>query len=293
MDTLRTKNQEKINAINKHTKRQVPLSYDFGFMDYAAYDYYDWVCDATLDTCQLCDVLTGSCCDPKANDNCFLPDSCANNPCLSGGTCVTTRTRDNYPDFVCVCNRGLTGKYCQLVDDFTPPLVVPVPTIVPAPGRVNPVVAPPLNRPQTPQNGYGGMNAPMAGATGGMNTFGGQQQQQQQTGSGGFFGNRGGAPDFGSMGGMSGVQGMGNMGMNSMGMGAMGMGQGAMNPAMMGAMAGRGAMGGMGGLGAMGGMGGLGAMGGMGGLGGMGMGGLGGMGMGGRGAMGGLGGMLG
>ena len=253
----------------------MPLSYDFGFMDYAAYDYYDWVCDATTDSCQLCDVLTGSCCDPKANDNCFLPDSCANNPCLSGGTCVTTRTRDNYPDFVCVCLRGLTGKYCQLVDDFTPPLVVPVPAAVPAPGRLNPVAAPPLNRPQTPSaqtmgplgtgplggmtgtglgglntasqvmNGMNGMNGLMNGlgmsGMGAMSGMNGGGQQQQNSG-GGFFGNRAGAAGFGGQ------------GMNGMGMGGGGMGMGGMGMGGMGAMGG---MGGMGGMGAMGGMGGM------------------------------------
>lgn len=94
-------------------------------MDYAAYDYYDWVCSGGA--CQLCDVLTGACCVPNGNNNCFLPDSCANNPCLSGGTCVSTRTIDDQPDFVCVCQRGLTGKYCQLIDEFTPPMLAPMP----------------------------------------------------------------------------------------------------------------------------------------------------------------------
>jgi len=307
MDTQRTKNKEKINAINKHTKRQVPLSYDFGFMDYAAYDYYDWVCDATLDTCQLCDVLTGSCCDPKANDNCFLPDSCANNPCLSGGTCVTTRTRDNYPDFVCVCNRGLTGKYCQLVDDFTPPLVVPVPTAVPAPGRVNPVVAPPLSRPQTPTNPMslnGGMGmGPMGGLTG-MGVGGMNPTNQVLNGMNGMSSLMGGMSGMGGLGGMGGMGGMGlggmgMGGMGGMGMGGMGGGQSAQGGGFFGNRAGATGFGGMGGQGmggqgmggqgmggqGMGGMGGM--MGGMGGMGGMGA--MGGMGMGGMG----LGGMMG
>lgn len=83
--------------------------------DYA-YDYYDWICSDTA--CQLCDILTSECCDPVIDVNCFLPDSCLNNPCLSGGTCITTRTLDNQPDFICVCLPGLTGKYCQLVNDY-------------------------------------------------------------------------------------------------------------------------------------------------------------------------------
>lgn len=97
-------------------KRQIPFDYYNLFLDYAAYDYYDWVCSGR--SCQLCDVLTGDCCDPVRDRNCFLPDSCANNPCLSGGTCISTRTIGNQPDFSCVCKAGLTGKYCQLVDEF-------------------------------------------------------------------------------------------------------------------------------------------------------------------------------
>lgn len=83
--------------------------------DYS-YDYYDWICSET--SCQLCDVLTSECCDPDVDVNCFLPDSCFNNPCLSGGTCITSRTIDDRPDFTCVCLPGLTGKYCQLVNDY-------------------------------------------------------------------------------------------------------------------------------------------------------------------------------
>ena len=81
------------------------------------YDYYDWVCSET--DCQLCNVLTAECCDPAVNVNCQLPDSCLNNPCLSGGTCITSRTiNGNRPDFICVCLPGFTGKYCQLTNDF-------------------------------------------------------------------------------------------------------------------------------------------------------------------------------
>ena len=107
------------------SKRQIPMAYDFGFMDYAAYDYYDWVCFGRV--CNLCDVLTGACCDPGVSPNCFLPDSCANNPCLSGGTCVDTVTVSGNRDFQCICIRGLTGKYCQLIDDFTPQNILPMP----------------------------------------------------------------------------------------------------------------------------------------------------------------------
>lgn len=83
--------------------------------DYS-YDYYDWICSET--SCQLCDILTSECCDPDVDVNCFLPDTCLNNPCLSGGTCISSKTVDDRPDFTCVCLPGLTGKYCQLVNDY-------------------------------------------------------------------------------------------------------------------------------------------------------------------------------
>jgi hypothetical protein len=101
-------------------KRQLFPDYYSALLDYAAYDYYDWVC--TGNNCVLCDILTGECCNPAA-PNCFMPDSCANNPCLTGGTCITTTTIDGRPDFTCVCKSGLTGKYCQLRDDFAPPIL--------------------------------------------------------------------------------------------------------------------------------------------------------------------------
>jgi hypothetical protein len=110
---------------HKLAKRQIPFLPDGTFMDYAAYDYYDWVCSNGF--CQICDVLSGVCCNPATQANCFLPDSCANNPCLSGGTCVNTLTVAGNRDFTCICQRGLTGKYCQLIDEFTPPLVAPIP----------------------------------------------------------------------------------------------------------------------------------------------------------------------
>jgi hypothetical protein len=112
---------------NPIEKRQLALpfpDYYTALLDYAAYDYYDWVC--TGNKCQLCDILTGQCCNPN-QPNCFLPDSCANNPCLTGGTCIPTKTIAGQPDFTCVCKSGLTGKYCQLRDDFAGP-------ILPAPG---------------------------------------------------------------------------------------------------------------------------------------------------------------
>jgi hypothetical protein len=121
-------------------------------MDYAAYDYYDWVCAGN--TCRLCDVLTGACCDPQV-PNCFLPDSCANNPCLSGGTCIDTLTVSNNRDFQCICIRGLTGKYCQLIDDFTPQNILPMP------------IAIPVQSPNPPPSPTGG------GVAGGTNNAGG------------------------------------------------------------------------------------------------------------------------
>jgi hypothetical protein len=87
---------------------QFPDFYDFYPNDFL-YDYYDWVCSDTL--CQLCNILTSECCDPSVNVNCFLPDSCLNNPCLSGGTCIPTQTLDQRADFICVCYPGFTGKY--------------------------------------------------------------------------------------------------------------------------------------------------------------------------------------
>jgi len=139
-------------------------------LDYALYDYYDWVCSGTQ--CQLCDLLTGDCCDPAKSRNCFLPDSCANNPCLAGGTCITTRTVSNQPDFVCTCKKGLTGKYCQLIDEYDPPIVLPgvapvaVPVPAPAPAPAPAPVAPTqqrsnfINSPRqigAPQTGMGMM----------------------------------------------------------------------------------------------------------------------------------------
>jgi hypothetical protein len=82
------------------------------------YDYYDWVCTTNPPNCQLCNILGSECCDPAQNTNCFLPDSCLNNPCLAGGTCVTVTTIDGRPDFTCICLPGLSGKYCQLATDY-------------------------------------------------------------------------------------------------------------------------------------------------------------------------------
>ena len=134
------------------TRKQFLFS-GYDYMDYFgdyvsdyAYDYYDWICSEV--GCQLCDILTSECCDPEADVNCFLPDSCLNNPCLSGGTCITTTTFVGpYRDFVCVCLPGLTGKYCQLTNDyFLPsevvmPLVPNVPTMPPV--TLSPPVPPP------------------------------------------------------------------------------------------------------------------------------------------------------
>ena len=122
-----TTNSTQTNETELHrAKRQlaVPLgfrSYDYG--DYYGpltgdynYDYYDWVCSET--SCQLCNILGGECCDPSSGPNCFLQDSCLNNPCLAGGSCVPTRTIHGQDDFLCICLPGLTGKYCQITNDY-------------------------------------------------------------------------------------------------------------------------------------------------------------------------------
>jgi len=122
-----TTNSTQTNETELHrAKRQlaVPLgfrSYDYG--DYYGpltgdynYDYYDWVCSET--SCQLCNILGGECCDPNSGPNCFLQDSCLNNPCLAGGSCVPTRTIHGQDDFLCICLPGLTGKYCQITNDY-------------------------------------------------------------------------------------------------------------------------------------------------------------------------------
>jgi len=123
-----SENSTKTNETELHNraKRQlaVPLgfrSYDYG--DYYGaltgdynYDYYDWVCSET--SCQLCNILGGECCDPNSGPNCFLQDSCLNNPCLAGGSCVPTTTIHGQNDFLCICLPGLTGKYCQITNDY-------------------------------------------------------------------------------------------------------------------------------------------------------------------------------
>ncbi|CAF0714152.1 unnamed protein product [Brachionus calyciflorus] len=120
------KYQKKISRKKRAFDFTGGLAMGFGAYDYYnyygdlvsdySYDYYDWICSET--SCQLCDILTSECCDPDVDVNCFLPDTCFNNPCLSGGTCITARTVDDRPDFTCVCLPGLTGKYCQLVNDY-------------------------------------------------------------------------------------------------------------------------------------------------------------------------------
>lgn len=119
--------------------QEFPDFYDFYPNDFL-YDYYDWVCSDT--SCQLCNILTSECCDPDVNVNCFLPDSCLNNPCLSGGTCIPTRTTDERPDFICACYPGFTGKYCQLTNEF----FFPPPPPMPLPQR--PLYVPPQYQPQ-------------------------------------------------------------------------------------------------------------------------------------------------
>lgn len=170
-------------------KRQIPLQQDFSFMDYSSYDYYDWVCNNQAQ-CQLCDVLTGACCDPEQTLNCFLPDSCANNPCLSGGTCINTETVPPAPDqrgfydFTCVCIRGLTGKYCQLIDDFTPTEILPIPDTRPIPVGVAPQQRGPITNgftnafsqaanPAASRIASGGLGSAAAGLNGGLPGMGG------------------------------------------------------------------------------------------------------------------------
>jgi hypothetical protein len=130
--------------------------YDFYPNDFL-YDYYDWVCSDT--SCQLCNILTSECCDPDVNVNCFLPDSCLNNPCLSGGTCIPTRTIDDRPDFICACYPGFTGKYCQLTNEFFFPPPPPPPLPLPAPPRQSYPPAPGYGQ-QPPAPGYGQQQPP-------------------------------------------------------------------------------------------------------------------------------------
>jgi hypothetical protein len=155
--------EDEAKLVNRSKRQLLPFAGGFGvgfsaydyndyYGDYASdynYDYYDWVCSEL--SCQLCNILTSECCDPAApaptgDPNCFLPDSCLNNPCLAGGTCITTRTLDDRPDFICVCLPGLTGKYCQLWNDYfigADILPVPVPAPVPSPFGGSPMAASP------------------------------------------------------------------------------------------------------------------------------------------------------
>ena len=116
---------------NQNSRQLYPSSNEYNeyYGDYSdadyAYDYYDWICSDKA--CTLCDILTSECCDPVTDEHCFLPDSCLNNPCLSGGTCITTKTVDDRADFICVCLPGLTGKYCQLASEYQPPASNPYP----------------------------------------------------------------------------------------------------------------------------------------------------------------------
>jgi len=194
-----TKNE----TASSRQKRQLPLAYAGGFGlgygqydyndyygDYANdynYDYYDWVCSDT--SCQLCDILTSECCNPNIDINCFLPDSCLNNPCLGGGTCITTRTVDLRPDFICVCLPGLTGKYCQLANDYFV-----------GGNIIDPIMMaglPPVGRPIG-----GGMGGP--GGPGGPGGYGGYGDQQQGPIGGGYGGQQQGPIGGGPMGGAGG-----------------------------------------------------------------------------------------
>lgn len=150
------------------------------------YDYYDWVCTTNPPNCQLCNILGSECCDPAVDTNCFLPDSCLNNPCLAGGTCITTKTIDDRPDFTCVCLPGLSGKYCQLATDYfvgaqffsPPPMPVPMPFNQPLP-----IPAPAGGMGPMPSAGgmgqmQGGYSAPYGGGAQPMNGGGAQQMNR-------------------------------------------------------------------------------------------------------------------
>lgn len=149
------------------------------------YDYYDWVCTTNPPNCQLCNVLGSECCDPAQNTNCFLPDSCLNNPCLAGGTCVTVTTIDGRPDFTCICLPGLSGKYCQLATDyfvgaqfFAPPpmpVVPPFGSPLPVPAGAMGGMAPQPMGGMAPQPMGGMGQQPMGGM--GQQPMGGMGQQ--------------------------------------------------------------------------------------------------------------------
>ena len=163
---------KKVETTNATRSRRQAGFDDFYTNDFL-YDYYDWVCSET--DCQLCNVLTAECCDPSINVNCMLPDSCLNNPCLSGGTCITARTIDGkQPDFICVCLPGFTGKYCQLTNDF----------MLPPSGPIGPPGPPGPPGPGMPQGGLYGQQGGMGGGFGQQQPGGGYGQPQQQPGSG-------------------------------------------------------------------------------------------------------------
>lgn len=132
------------------------------------YDYYDWVCTTNPPNCQLCNILGSECCDPATDVNCYLPDSCLNNPCLAGGTCITTKTIDDHPDFTCVCLPGLSGKYCQLATDY----FVGAQFFAPPPPPVAPVYSNPLPQPY-PSDSYGKEAAASGPVSSGGNPPGG------------------------------------------------------------------------------------------------------------------------
>ena len=122
---LLMKNEENLNK-RRQLKFPSDLEVSFDSYDYndyygeyildIAYDYYDWVCSGKM--CVLCNLLEEICCDPEFDRNCFLSESCSDNPCLAGGTCINTRTIDNRHDFFCDCKPGLIGKYCQIPSDY-------------------------------------------------------------------------------------------------------------------------------------------------------------------------------
>jgi hypothetical protein len=154
-------------------------AYDYNdyYGDYTGdynYDYYDWVCSTNPPNCQLCNILGSECCDPDVDVNCFLPDTCLNNPCLSGGTCVTTKTLDDRPDFTCMCLPGLTGKYCQLATDYfvgaqffaPPPMPLPLPMPLPPMPAPGPGAGPMASAPMAAAPGPYGQSGPVGPVAG-------------------------------------------------------------------------------------------------------------------------------
>lgn len=91
--------------------------------DYYNEDLIQWNCDEN--SCQICDLYTGECCDSDSSD-CFIPDPCRDDPCLFGGICIPVKDHNYQNHFECTCKIGSTGKYCELKDYFEQPFIVPM-----------------------------------------------------------------------------------------------------------------------------------------------------------------------